>query len=310
MAKPFFSIIIPLYNKENFIENTLKSVLNQSFIDFEVIIVNDGSTDASKEKVNQFNDSRIKYFSKSNEGISIARNYGIQKSQADYICFLDADDYWYPNFLQTIKVTINDFPDQKVFATAIEIETTKRVFPAHYSIKKKGICQVVNYFEASSKTSVIWTSSAAFHKNVFEKSGVFDENIKVTEDTDLWIRVGMDFPVVFIWKILARYVFDEKSISREQKYIFEGSSFLKYAILEKENIELKKFLDLNRFSVAIRCKIVDDSINFNKVCSEIDLKSLIFRKRILLYLPAFIIKALIKFKLFLVQIGIGNSVFK
>lgn len=69
---PFFSVIIPLYNKENFIENTLKSVLNQKFTDFEIIIVNDGSTDKSEEKLLRFKDSRIQYFCKENEGVSIA----------------------------------------------------------------------------------------------------------------------------------------------------------------------------------------------------------------------------------------------
>ena len=76
---PFFSIIIPLYNKEKFIENTLKSVLQQSFTDYEVLIVNDGSTDASEAKIFAFNDSRIQYFYKDNEGASEARNYGIKK---------------------------------------------------------------------------------------------------------------------------------------------------------------------------------------------------------------------------------------
>ena len=80
----FFSIIIPLYNKENFIENTIQSVLSQSFQDFEIIIVNDGSTDKSEEKVLQFKDDRIRYFSKKNEGASTARNYGIEKASAHF----------------------------------------------------------------------------------------------------------------------------------------------------------------------------------------------------------------------------------
>ena len=79
----FFSIIIPLYNKEKFIENTLKSVLNQTFTDYEILIVNDGSTDNSLGKVLQFNDSRIKHFNKENGGVSTARNYGIKKAKSD-----------------------------------------------------------------------------------------------------------------------------------------------------------------------------------------------------------------------------------
>ena len=91
---PFFSIIIPLYNKEKFIENTIQSVLGQSFEDFELIVVNDGSTDTSLELVNKLKDKRIKTYSISNAGVSKARNFGIQKATSKLIVFLDADD-WY-----------------------------------------------------------------------------------------------------------------------------------------------------------------------------------------------------------------------
>ena len=124
---PFFTVIIPLYNKENFIENTLKSVLNQNFTDFEVIIINDGSTDKSEEKVFRFKDSRILYFLKSNEGVSATRNFGIEKANAQYIAFIDADDYWYPDFLQEMYRYITLFPEQKVFSSAIETETLKKI---------------------------------------------------------------------------------------------------------------------------------------------------------------------------------------
>ena len=92
--QPFFSIVIPLYNKENYIGHTLKSVLNQAFQDFEIIIVNDGSTDKSLEKVNSIKDARVQLFSIENRGVSYARNYGIEKALASLIIFLDADDTW------------------------------------------------------------------------------------------------------------------------------------------------------------------------------------------------------------------------
>lgn len=89
---PFFSIIIPVFNKERFVAKTLKSVLSQSFIDFEIIIINDGSTDKSEVEILAITDERILYFLKENEGVAVARNLGIGKASADYICFLDADD--------------------------------------------------------------------------------------------------------------------------------------------------------------------------------------------------------------------------
>jgi glycosyltransferase involved in cell wall biosynthesis len=307
---PFFSVIIPIYNKENFIENTLKSVFNQTFSDFEVILINDGSTDSSQEKILQFKDSRIKYYSKENAGVSSARNYGIEKALSDYITFIDADDYWYPHFLQEISKNICLFPDLKIFSAAIEIEILKRVFPSSYSIVKTDNYEIVNYFDASSKQSVISSSSAVFHKSVFEKTGGFDTDLKSGEDTDMWIRIGLSYPILFSWKISARYVYDDDSLSKNHKTSVKCITFSKYQLLERTNKELKKFLDLNRFSLAIKSKIIDDKENFIKFYSAIDFKNLSLKKRVLLKLPVYVIKSLIKFKIVLTNLGLGNSVFK
>lgn len=307
---PFFSVIIPLYNKEPFIADTLNSVLSQTFPDFEIIIVNDGSTDAGEEKVLQFKDPRIRYYIRENKGVAAARNLGITLANAPYIAFLDYDDLWYPDFLQTMHRNIGRFPEQKVFSAAIEIETAKNIIPAQYSIKKTGYVEVVDFFGASSKEAVIWTSAAVLHKTVFEKSGYFDTKVKHAEDTDLWIRVGLDFPVVFDWKILAKYVYDDKSVSRGKHYIFEEGSFLKYAELEKDNPALKKFLDLNRFSAAIKSKLNGDKKNFRKCYEAIDFKNLSARKRILLHLTAFQLRILVTLKSFLADVGLGSAVFK
>ena len=232
---PFFSVIVPLYNKANFVENTLKSVLNQNFTDFEVIIVNDGSIDKSEEKVKGFNDDRIKYFYQENQGASSARNFGIEKANSNYITFIDADDYWFPNFLQEMFNNINEFSEQKVFAAAIEIETSKNIIPALYSIENRKNIQIVNYFDASYKTTAICTSCAVFHKSVFEKIGNFDTEIKSNQDTDLWIRIGLVYPVVFLNKILARYVFDDKSLSKKKIDWSQKLNFYKFIELEKNN---------------------------------------------------------------------------
>lgn len=307
---PFFSIIIPLFNKENFIENTLKSVLNQSFIDFELLIVNDGSTDHSEKKVLELKDTRIQYFYQENGGVSAARNFGIEKAQSNYITFIDADDYWYPNFLQEMFENIRRFPELKVFSAAIEVETSKKIIPASYSIVKTADCEIVNYFNASLKETVICTSCAVFHKTVFEKTGPFDIQLKSGEDTDLWIRIGLNYPILFSWKILARYVFDAQSLTKNYKTTTKTLNFSKYASLEKTNPSLKKFLDLNRFSLAIKSKIIGDKKGFFMFYKEIDLKNVSLKKRTLLQLPVYILKPLVDLKAFLANIGLGNSVFK
>jgi glycosyltransferase involved in cell wall biosynthesis len=307
---PFFSVVIPLYNKENFIVNTLNSVLAQTFSDFEVIIVNDGSTDSSDEKINQFTDSRIRYFGKENEGVSTARNFGIEKAASDYITFLDADDLWFPNFLEAMAELIGKYPDKSVFSAAIEIETTKNIIPARYSIPKTDFEQIVDYFEASQAETVICTSCAVFHKSVFENAGLFDITMKSGQDTDLWIRIGLKYKVVFCPQILARYVYDIESLSKNKAFVSGKANFLKYADEEKTNRGLKKFLDLNRFSLAVKSKLNGDKLHFQALYKAIDKQSLPIAKRIILELPAPILAFLIKSQYQLARIGLSRSVFK
>ena len=306
----YISVIIPLYNKENFIENTLKSVLDQGFNDFEVIIVNDGSTDKSEDKIKHFDDVRIKYFSQENQGVSVARNFGISKANSNFITFIDADDYWYPEFLQEMFQTINENSDQKVFSAAIEVETARKIFQAQYSVDKTKQLQIVNYFDASSKTTVICTSCAVFHKSIFDEVGNFDSQIKSGQDTDLWIRMGLVYQVVFLNKILARYVFDEKSLSKEKMNRNEKLNFDKFLEIEKSNLKLKKYLDLNRYSLAIKSKMNNDISSFKYFTENINLENLSIKKRILLQQPAIILKTLIAFNLQLVKLGLSHSVFK
>ena len=307
---PQFSIIIPLYNKEKFIEDTLKSVLQQSFTDYEILIINDGSTDASEAKILAFNDARIQYFRKENEGVSEARNYGIENAKSEYITFLDADDYWYPNFLEEMLLNIGKFPEQKVFAAAIEIENPKNVIPSSYSIPKSAESIVVNYFEASYQEGVIFTSCAAFHKSVFETIGNFDPKIKSGQDTDLWIRIGLVYPVVFSFKILTRYIYDPNSLSKKKSLLNQKLDFSKFTEAEKNNAALKKFLDLNRYSLAIKSKLINDKANFDKFTTDINFSNLSIKKRILLHLPGFVLHFLLQVNLLFVQLGWSKSVFK
>jgi glycosyltransferase involved in cell wall biosynthesis len=302
---PFFSIVIPVYNKEKFVAATLKSVLEQTFTDFEIILINDGSTDESEARIFEFNDARIKYHSNKNHGVAAARNFGIEKATAKFICFPDADDYWYSNFLETMHHYIAELPEQKVFACAIEIETNNNIIKAQYSLPAKSDFEIVDFFEASQKECVLWTSSVCIHKSVFDKVGTFDAIIKYGEDTELWIRIGLLFPVVFIQKTLARYVYDQQSVSRNLNYYFETYTFEKYASAEKKNPALKTYMDLNRFSAVIKCRLSGDFEKAALLYSGIDLEYLTLKKRILLKLPALALKPLIVFQQFL-----GSSVFR
>lgn len=306
---PLFSVIIPLYNKENFIEKTLKSVLSQTFSDFELIIVNDGSTDKSEEKVLHFKDDRIKYFSKENEGVSATRNFGIEKASGKFISFIDADDIWKNDFLENMNGLVQSFPEQKVFSAAIEIQIENRIFEAEYSISKESP-QIINYFEGSLLNTAICTSCAVFEKSVFETAGNFDTALKRDEDTDLWIRIGLKFPVVFSWKLGAIYTYDPKSLTNNSGRISEKTDFSKYSQLAKTNPKLEKFLDLNRFSFALQSKLAGEKEGFEKFSKQINLGNLNWKQRILLSLPSFALKSLQHLKLFLQRRKIRLSAFK
>lgn len=307
---PKFSVIIPLFNKENFIKNTLESAKKQTFEDFEIIVVNDGSTDNGSKIVEEFKDSRINIFHTENKGVSSARNFGIEKASGEYIAFLDADDIWKPDFLETIYSLIKAHPDKKVFSCAIEIEIDNKIFPAEYSISKEKSIQIVNYFQASLLQSAIFTSGAVFHKSVFETAGNFDIDLKTEEDIDLWIRIGLLFPIVFTWKIGVKYSLDQNGLSKNIKNISQKTDFSNYSEIAKTNPNLQKFLDFNRYSFALKSKLSGEKKGFEKFNSLINRQNLNLKQRFLLSLPSYLLRKLFDLKLFLQSKNIHLSAFK
>jgi glycosyltransferase involved in cell wall biosynthesis len=142
-----FSIIIPLYNKELFIEETLSSVLNQSFTDFEVIIINDGSTDNSYNIIQTFKDDRIQILNQENRGLSASRNIGIKTAKGKFIAFLDADDLWMEDFLETIHFLINNHKKCDIFATNVKLlfpNNTPNLIAKAFDIEHKKV--ITNFF--------------------------------------------------------------------------------------------------------------------------------------------------------------------
>ena len=224
--KPYFSVIIPVYNKENHIKATLESVLNQTFKDFEIIIVNDGSTDGREDIILQITDNRIHLHTIKNHGVSYARNYGISKSTSDLIVFLDADDFWEPFHLEDLKALHETFPNCGLYCKAY----LKKLNNIKLIPKYKGIPQtkdwmgiIKDYFEASSINAVAWTSAVMIPKNILDKVGGFDEKITLGagEDTDLWIRIALQHPVAFYNKVSAIHNLDtENRISNSNTNIF------------------------------------------------------------------------------------------
>lgn len=294
-----FSVVISVYNKELQIANTINSVLNQTVQDFEIIVVNDGSTDNSKTVLSSFNDNRIRVFNTANNGASAARNFGIEQANNDYIALLDGDDYWHPFFLEEINTLQIKFPSEKVFATAIELQDNKVVYPAKYSIPSSPKHQVVNYFKGSQLKTLLSSSSIVIHKSVFKSIGVFDPLITSGQDTDLWIRIGLTYRIAFSRRVAARYINVTNSLSNTTVDVNNKSDFKKFEEAEKNNPDLKKILDLNRFSMAILSKRGKNKEKFEFYKSGIDYKNLNWKQKTLLKLPKLILDLLMRFKLFL-----------
>jgi glycosyltransferase involved in cell wall biosynthesis len=202
--KPFFSIIIPLYNKETYLSKTLNSVLAQTFVDFEVVIVNDGSTDGSAALAGTFAqaDGRIKVFSKPNGGVSSARNFGISLARADYVAFLDADDFWEPRFLEEMCYLITGYPACGMWGCAYKtIKRNKELLNCTHL--PEGI--IDNYFQRILKDRISWTSATVIRREVFDRLGGFPEGMIGGEDYYMWSKVAIHYKMAFTPKVLASY---------------------------------------------------------------------------------------------------------
>ncbi len=182
------SIVIPLWNKELYIEHCLRSVLAQTFCKFEVIVVDDGSTDRSVAIVKQINDTRIRLISQQNAGVSVARNVGIAHASFPFIAFLDADDEWEPNHLEIIHHLIEKFPSCGLFGTCYSMQRgdeaktlpilSRNKFPFS---DNEGI--IDNYYElAFGINAPLHMSSFAVRKELIERIGGFPAGIKSGED--------------------------------------------------------------------------------------------------------------------------------
>ncbi len=222
------SVIIPLYNKEKYVAETINSVLAQSYTNFEVVIVNDGSTDGSLAVASTFSDSRIKVITIDNSGVSVARNTGIKTAKHDWVAFLDADDWWDPSFLAAMEKAIEGHPEHKLFASGrsrVFNEVTERY--DHPLLPSEGETGTINYYRVISRyLPLINSSNVVIKKSHFDSAGYFIPGQKRHEDHDLWMRLAVNEPVVFVNRELSFYrKTDVNTISRGS---FEADEFSAY----------------------------------------------------------------------------------
>ncbi len=186
----FFSIIIPTYNRSQKITTTIDSVLQQSNTHFEILIIDDGSTDNTEEVVKSIQDPRIRYFKKQNEERAIARNYGIERAKGDYITFLDSDDILYPNHFKEANKIINEKNSREWFHLAYEIRDEKGKMLRQENKRNDSI----NY---SLITGNHLSCIGIFVRKDIMKENLFNEDPKIigSEDYELWLRLASKYPL-------------------------------------------------------------------------------------------------------------------
>jgi len=191
--KPLISVIIPTYNRGWIIKEAIDSVLSQDYRDFELIIVDDGSTDNTLEILNAYQDD-ITVLRQNNHGVSAARNWGITAASGRFIAFLDSDDLWLPQKLFRQVEFFNKNPDAQICQTEETwIRKGVRVNPKKRHKKLWGMI-----FEQSLALCLVSPSAVMIRRSLFDEVGVFDEKLPVCEDYDLWLRISCRFPVYLV----------------------------------------------------------------------------------------------------------------
>lgn len=227
-----FSIIIPLYNKAPYVEKAIRSVLNQTYQEFEVIVVDDGSEDAPLppkggditqrlnfvENITNFKD-KVRVIEQENQGVSVTRNNGVKLAKNNYIAFLDADDWWEPTYLEEMKGVIERYPQAGIYGSSYYKVKNGHHIPANIGVEPGFTEGEINYFRVYAKTFYmpLWTGATVIKKNVFLTVNGFKPNLKVGEDFDLWARVAIDYPVVFLNKNLAYYNQDVDAVASSSR---------------------------------------------------------------------------------------------
>lgn len=239
------SVVVPLYNKEKSVRTTLESIRAQSYKEWECIVVDDGSTDKSREVAEQFKieDFRFKILSQENAGVSAARNAGIIAAKGEYIAFLDADDIWAPNYLETLAALINDFPDAGLYSLGyVEIDGDEIL---KYNNKTATIERGVIVQPWNNKYR-IWTGSVAANKERLIKLGLFDTRMTHGEDIDMWWRLILDGGLIVDTACCAYYRQDTENRAMNKMIPLEKHIpyyIDKYAHVREKNREFRRFFD-------------------------------------------------------------------
>lgn len=246
---PRFSVIIPLFNKAPYVAKAIGSVLGQTLSDFELIVVDDGSTDGSLQvatEVLQGSSVNYQIIHQENAGVSTARNNGVARSRGEYLCFLDADDWWETTFLERMNSLIRDYPEASLYATN------------YYYVKngkaRIGVTKVETGYLDYCRVYVenvgmpVWTGAVSIPRPVFEEMGGFKPVLKLGEDFDLWIRIALKYKFSFLNEPLSHYNQDADPAWRETKRLTPPENHMLWNLdylsgEERSNAAYKQLID-------------------------------------------------------------------
>ena len=308
MIKPFFSVIIPLYNKEKYIKRSIKSVLNQTFIDFELLIINDNSSDKSLEIAKKITDKRIKIFNRTQKGPGgyAARNLGAKNANANHLAFLDADDEWFTEHLQEHYELINKFPEAKLFATEWKLQyknTTRQNNYTKLFIEEQQ--HILPDFLKLTSQNIFTVNSTVvvLEKDAFNKTAKFPEGkCKRGGDIVLWLEFFLKYKIAKSTKITAIYYQDDPNAvghdmsGIEVPYISKKvSELIKNPENEKNIYYLKKYSNIYSKTTVLHSIVFNKNKKeiLNSYFKEVDKKRYIFYKFIYIF-PGFILTPLYK----------------
>jgi len=310
-----FSVIIPLYNKENYIENTLNSVFNQTYKNFEIIIINDGSTDNSAEKAKMLlaNVNHATVLDQENKGLSSTRNRGVSLAKGRIIALLDADDLWHKDYLESIYNLYQNFPEASFYGTDYleyygpknSVETKKNIDP---NLKGKTFI-VDDFFEKNKFQSLICPSSIAFKKEI-TNTIVFDETIDYAEDVDFYLQSFIKHKLAYNYSPLTTLL---TNIPNQMTQIgIKNKTLPDLNFYEKNNPEhksLEVYINYKRYMYAIEFKLLRDKVNFKNLTQQINFSLLTSKQKLLLKSPLIVLKTLKFIKKTLLKLNIRLTSF-
>ena len=227
-----FSVIIPLYNKEAYVRKALESVIAQTFKDFECIVVDDGSTDNSADVVRELVNDRFRLIRQPNAGVAAARNNGVKASKGEYVCFLDADDWWEANFLEEMDRLITEYPEAGLCATNYVYYKPGKTHVA-LNLSRGYIDYPKAYYEGSSMP--VTSITTCMPRKVFDEMRGFPVGIKLGEDFLLWAKTALHYKVAFCEKPLAYYNNDVPASLRATRNLHAPEHHMLFNLASLEN---------------------------------------------------------------------------